>query len=467
MQTTGRVLRKSDAWSSRSGFILAAVGSSIGLGNLWRFTYVTGEAGGGIFVLLYLAFTLLFALPLLAAEFAIGRRSGHSAIESVQAVARASRASELWGGAAWLGSMSSFFILTFYCVISSWIVAFLVLGLSADYSAASGGEAAVEAASMRFDRVTSNVPVMLSCLGGFVGMVSLVVGLGVKRGIERVSLVLTPVFFVLLISLLGFAALDGDFPAALSFIVDIRTENFTYAMMLEALGQSFFATGVGACVMMTYGAYLPRDTNIGGSASLIAGADTVVALVSALTVFSLVFATGGDPGAGPGLFFIMLPVGFDALPLGELFGGVFFLIALLAALASAISLMEVSVSWLDERTGVTRGGAAAGLGFAIFMIGAGYLFSRDYIVFMDFLTASIMLPLAGGATAFFCGWVVDRAIMEAELGPRIYRVWSVIVRWIIPTVIAAAIGLGVPDKLQNQGWIELPAVLLNVFGPNR
>jgi NSS family neurotransmitter:Na+ symporter len=466
MQTTGRVVRKSDAWSSRAGFILAAVGSSIGLGNLWRFTYVSGDSGGGIFVLLYLAFTCLLALPLLTAEFAIGRRSGHSAIESVQAVARASRASELWGGIAWIGSLTSFFILTFYCVISAWILAYLVSGLSGGSSQDLFGRSAVEAATAQFESVIRDPPRMLGSLAVFTGLVSLIVGLGVKKGIERVSLIVTPVFLVLLVTLLGFAAVEGDFGQALTFLTDIHTRPLTFAMMLEALGQSFFATGVGACVMMTYGAYLPRETNIAGSAALISGADTFVALASALTVFSLVFATGGDPGAGPSLLFVMLPVGFAAIPMGEILAVVFFGLALIAALASAISLMEVSVSWLDERTGVTRAGASAGLGAAIFMIGAGYVFAEDYIVFMDFVTASLLLPLVGGLTAIFCGWRVDPALMEAELGRGVYRVWAVLVRWVIPGIVAVVLGLGVPDKLQDMGLINAPDVLEGIFGPN-
>lgn len=460
--TAGRVTRKQETWSSRFGFLMAAVGSSVGLGNLWRFTYTTGENGGGAFVLAYLACLVVIAFPLLAAEYAMGRRSGHSAVESVQALARVSGKSEAWGLVAWVGSLASFFILTFYCVVSAWFLAYTPLA----FSGFSGAPATLEASARRFDDVTTNLPLLLVCLGLFIGAAALVVGRGVKHGIERASTILMPIFLVLLLVLLGFAAYEGAFDRTVRFLTTVKLESFSFALMLDALAQSFFATGVGAAVMITYGAYLKTETDVPRSAAIVAGADTIVALIAALTVFSIVFAVGSDPTSGPGLLFINLPIGLAAMPFGGLIGGAFFLLALFAALASSISLMEVAVSWLDERTGVTRWAAALGVGFAAFVVGAGYIFSRSYIGFVDFLASSLMLPLGGFLVAVFCGWVIEKKMMRDELGGRFFRMWRPAVRWVAPAVIGVVLVLGVADKAQDRGWWRLPAALTGLLGPN-
>jgi NSS family neurotransmitter:Na+ symporter len=448
MTIAGRVDRKSETWSSRFGFIMAAVGSSVGLGNIWRFTYTTGENGGGAFVIAYLLCLALIAFPLLAAEYAIGRRSGHSAVESVQALARASGKSELWGGIGWLGTLAAFFILTFYCVVSSWFMAYVPLALTGAFSEGVGS---VEVSLQRFDRVTSDLPTLLACLAIFIGAAVVVVGRGVKRGIERASTILMPVFILVLLILLGFGVAEGAFNDAFAFLTRVRAEDFSFHMLLDALAQSFFATGVGAAVMITYGAYLKGDADVPRSAAIVALADTAVAVVAALVVFSLVFAVGSDPGSGFSLLFVNLPIGLAEMQFGQVIGGAFFLLALFAALASSISLMEVAVSWLDERTGVTRWGAALGVGFAVFVIGAGYIFSREYIGFVDFVSASLLMPLGGFLVAVFSGWVIEKKMMQAELGTAFFRVWRPMVRWVIPIAIGIVLVMGAWEKLRPLG----------------
>jgi len=448
MTIAGRVDRKSETWSSRFGFIMAAVGSSVGLGNIWRFTYTTGENGGGAFVIAYIVCLVAIAFPLLAAEYAIGRRSGHSAVESVQALARASGKSELWGGIGWLGSLAAFFILTFYCVVSSWFMAYVPLALTGAFR---DGLGSVDVSLKRFDAVTSDLPRLLAYLAVFIGAAVIVVGRGVKRGIERASTILMPVFMLVLVILLGFGIAEGAFGQAVAFLTQVRMEDFSFAMLLDALAQSFFATGVGAAVMITYGAYLKGDADVPRSAAIVAGADTLVAIVAALTVFSLVFAVGSAPNSGFSLLFVNLPIGLAAMPFGQVVGGAFFLLALFAALASSISLMEVAVSWLDERTGVTRWGAALGVGFAVFVIGAGYIYSREYIGFVDFVAASLLMPLGGFLVAVFSGWVIDKKMMQAELGQTFFRIWRPVVRWVIPIAIGVVLVMGAYEKLQPVG----------------
>ncbi len=450
MTIAGRVDRKSEAWSSRFGFVMAAVGSSVGLGNIWRFTYTTGENGGGAFVIAYLVCLALIAFPLLAAEYAIGRRSGHSAVESVQALARASGKSELWGGVAWLGMLAAFFILTFYCVVSSWFMAYIPFAISGVFASDVG---IVGESLKRFEDVTSkdNLPLLLVYLAIFIGIAASVVGIGVKRGIERASTLLMPVFVLVLPVLLGFGIANGAFGEAFSFLTRVRAEDFSFSMLLDALAQSFFATGVGAAVMITYGAYLKGDADLPRSSAIVALADTAVALVAALVVFSLVFAVGSEPNAGFSLLFVNLPIGLAQMPLGNVIGGAFFLLALFAALASSISLMEVAVSWLDERTGVTRWGAALGVGFAVFVVGAGYIYSREYIGFVDFVTSSLLMPLGGFLIAVFAGWVIDKKMMQAELGMPFFRIWRPLVRWVVPIAVGVILVLGVWEKLHAAG----------------
>jgi NSS family neurotransmitter:Na+ symporter len=461
--TAGRVTRKQETWSSRFGFLMAAVGSSVGLGNIWRFTFMTGENGGGAFVAAYLVCLVLIAFPLLAAEYAIGRRSGHSAVESVQALARVSGKSEAWGVVAWVGGLAAFFILTFYCVISAWFMAYAPLAFSGAFQQA---DQTIESSAARFEQVSTNLPLLLGCLAAFIAAAAFVVGRGVKRGIERASTILMPIFVLLLVVLLGFAAAEGRFGEAAVFLTNFRLSDISFAMALDALAQSFFATGVGAAVMITYGAYLKTETDVPRSAAIVAGADTAVALVAALTVFSIVFSVGSDPTSGPGLLFVNLPLGLAAMPFGGFVGGAFFLLAIFAALASSISLMEVAVSWLDERTGVTRWGAAMGVGFAAFVIGAGYIFSREYIAFVDFLTASIMMPLGGLLVAVFSGWVIEKKMMQDELGRGFFRVWRPVVRWVVPIFIGVVLVFGALDKMQNRGWVKMPDALTGLLGPN-
>ncbi len=451
MTIAGRVDRKSETWSSRFGFVMAAVGSSVGLGNIWRFTYMTGENGGGAFVIAYLVCLALIAFPLLAAEYAVGRRSGHSAVESVQALARASGKSEAWGGIAWLGMLSAFFILTFYCVVSSWFMAYIPFAVSGVFASDMG---LTEQSLARFDSVTSreNLPLLLVYLGIFISLAAAVVGMGVKRGIERASTLLMPIFVLVLLTLLGFGIANGAFSEALNFLTRVRAEDFSFSMLLDALGQSFFATGVGAAVMITYGAYLKTDADVPRSSAIVALSDTAVALVAALVVFSLVFAVGSEPSGGFGLLFVNLPIGLAQMPFGNVIGGAFFLLALFAALASSISLMEVAVSWLDERTGVTRWGAAVGVGFAAFVIGGGYIYSREYIAFVDFVASSLLMPLGGLLMAVFAGWIIEKKMMQAEFGMPFFRVWSPLVRWVIPIAVAVILVIGIWEKMHEAGF---------------
>jgi len=478
--------RKTDTWGSRFGFIMAAVGSSVGLGNFWRFPYTAGENGGGAFILIYLVCVLVLGLPVLMAEYGMGRKSGMSAIEGVHSLARAESKSSNWGALGWIGSLAAFFILTFYMVISAWVIDFIPQAFSGVFSGFTDEAARQTAAAQALDPKAAIVTMadvsgqnfaatigdrgrILFWLATFIALNTFIVARGVKGGIERVATILMPIFFVLLIGMVIYAMKVGDVGKTVSFLLTPDFSEVGFGTILAAVGQAFFSIGVGSCLMITYGAYMSSDMNIPRSSMIVAGADTMVAIIAGFAIFPIVFAFGADAAAGPGLFFISLPLAFGSMPFGALVGGAFFTLALFAAFTSSISLMEVGVSWLEERQGVTRPGAAIGVGFVLFMIGAGYVYSSDYIDFTDFITGNIMLPLGGLLVAVFAGWVLSRSMMTTEFGEgTIMNLWRFAVRWVVPPALAFILVFGSLDVAQNNGWIDLPeGVLTSMLGPNK
>ncbi len=458
----GDISRKTDNWSSRFGFIMAAVGSSVGLGNFWRFPYTAGENGGGAFIVVYLICVLVLGLPILMAEYGMGRKSGHSAVEGIQSLARSEGRSGYWGIAGWIGTFTSFFILTFYMVISAWLLSFVMQAIGGRFS---GMDAAASGAN--FEKTISNTFGVLGLLAIFISANVFIVGRGVKAGLEKAASILMPLFFIMLVGVVLFAITTGDFGKTASFLFKPDWDKVSFTTFLEAIGQAFFSIGVGVGLMITYGAYLSPETNITRSSVIIAGSDTLVAMIAGFAIFPIVFAAGLDPAGGPGLFFVTMPVAFGGIPMGNLIAVVFFSLSLFAAFTSSISLMEVSVSWLEERHGVTRLGASVGIGIGLFMIGSAYVFSLNYLDWIDFLTGSIMLPLGGLMIAIFSGWVLSRNVMVSELGDgEVMNIWRFTMRWVVPPFIGFILVFGFLDKIQDAYHVRLPGVLTGLLGPN-
>lgn len=464
--------RKTDTWGSKFGFIMAAVGSSVGLGNFWRFPYTAGENGGGAFIVIYLLCVLLVGLPLLMAEYGMGRKSGMSAIEGIESLARAESKSGNWGIVGWVGSLTAFFILTFYMVISVWLLAFV---MQAGQGAFKGMDGA--ASFTNFGETVSNRFYILTLLFLYLVANVVVVGRGVKGGLERAATILMPAFFIMLIFVVIFAVTRGDFAQTAAFLFEPKWGDVSFKTFLSALGQAFFSIGVGVGLMITYGAYLDNETNIPRSSALVVGADTLVALIAGFAIFPIVFMAGLDPAGGPGLFFVSMPVAFGQLgDFGVIIATVFFALALFAAFTSSISLMEVGVSWLEERQGVTRFGAAMGVGFVLFMIGAGYVFSTnytgenlttEYLDFVDFMTEGLLLPLGGLLVAVFAGWILSRNMLTTELGEgSVMNIWRFLIRWFVPPFVAFVLVFGFLDKIQDQYQVQLPGFLTTLLGPN-
>ncbi|RIJ16059.1 sodium-dependent transporter [Henriciella mobilis] len=461
--------RKTETWGSKFGFIMAAVGSSVGLGNFWRFPYTAGENGGGAFIVIYLLCVAFIGLPLLMAEYSMGRKSGMSAIEGVQSLARAEGKSLNWGIVGWVGTITATFILSFYVVISSWLIAFTLQAMQGKFTGMNA-----EASGQNFEDLIgigahpmASKWYILALLALFLAANVWIVGRGVKGGIERAATVLMPAFFIMLVVVVGFAIANGDAAAAAEFLLTPKWEDVGFNTFLEAIGQAFFSIGIGVGLMITYGAYLSRDTNIPRASGIVAGSDTTVALIAGFAIFPIVFAAGLDPAGGPSLFFVSMPVAFGSIPGGELMAVVFFGLALFAAFTSSISLMEVSVSWLEERQGVTRFGAALGMGVILFVVGAAYVFSLDYLDFVDFLTGNLLLPLGGLLAVIFAGWILSRDMMTSEIGEgTIMNVWRFLLRWPVPLFLAFILFFGFFDKIQQQYNVQLPGFMTALLGPN-
>lgn len=461
--------RKTETWGSKFGFIMAAVGSSVGLGNFWRFPYTAGENGGGAFIIIYLASVVFIGLPLLMAEYSMGRKSGMSAIEGVQSLARAEGKSLNWGIVGWVGTLTASFILSFYVVISAWLMAFTMQALQGKFTgmdAAASGTNFADVIGIGAHPMASKW-YMLFLLAVFLAANVFVVGRGVKGGIERAATILMPAFFIMLVVVVGFSLANGNGTAAAEFLLKPKWGQVGFNTFLEAIGQAFFSIGVGVGLMITYGAYLKRETNIPQSSGIVAGSDTLVALIAGFAIFPIVFAAGLDPAGGPSLFFISMPVAFGSIPGGGMIAILFFALALFAAFTSSISLMEVSVSWLEERQGVTRFGAALGMGVILFVVGSAYVFSLDYLDFVDFLTGNLLLPLGGLLAVVFAGWILSRDMMSTEIGEgTIMNVWRFLMRWFVPAFLGFVLFFGFFDKIQQQYNVQLPGFMTAILGPN-
>ncbi len=453
---------KSEHWGSRFGFLMAAVGSSVGLGNLWRFPFTAGENGGSAFIIIYLLCVLLLGLPVLMAEYAVGRRGQRSAISGIRHIAESEGKSGLWMLVGWVGAITSLAIFSFYTVVATWVFDFIPQAFTGRFE---GFDAAASAEN--FGKTVGSKLEIIAYLAMFLALNVFIVARGVRGGIEWAASILMPAFFIMLLGMVGFALFTGDAAGAASFLLNPDFSKVGFGTFLSAVGQAFFSIGVGSCLMVTYGAYLDRSTSIPANSGLVAGADTFVAVIAGFAIFPIVFAFGLDPAGGGGLFFVTMPVAFGQMPMGGLVGGVFFTLALFAAFTSSISLFEVGVSWLEDQPWISRAHGAIALGLIMFVLGAGYVYYGDWIDHVDFITGSIMLPLGGILISLFAGWVLSRQTLREELGSGQVVVFvRTLLRFVIPPVLGFILFFGVIDKLQDQYGVDLPPVLESLLGEN-
>jgi NSS family neurotransmitter:Na+ symporter len=427
-------------------FILAAAGSAVGLGNIWRFPYVAGENGGGAFVIAYLACIFMIGVPIMIAEIVLGRAGRKSPINTMQDLAAQSGAWGGWQVIGWMGAIAGFMILSFYSVIAGWSVAYLFEMASGVFVGADG-----DFASAQFSGFTGNVWVVVGWHSLFMLLTTFIAARGVSKGLETTAKYLMPALFVLLILLVFWAAISsGHFVEGMSFLFAFKTDQFSGESMLIAMGQAFFTLSLGMGAIMAYGAYLPKGASIVSSAVTIAVLDTAVALLSGMVIFPIVFAHGLEPSAGPGLMFITLPLAFGQMAGGQLFGTLFFLLVSFAAITSAISIGEPAVAWLVEKVKVSRVTGAIIVGGLAWLLGLGSAFSfniwsdvtllpgRSFFDTMDFVSNNVILPLGGILIGLFAGWFLDQKILAEQLEgtPEIViKLLRVLMRVIAPVCI--------------------------------
>jgi len=437
-------------WSSRLAFILAATGSAVGLGNIWKFPYVTGENGGGAFVLVYLLCIAIIGIPILMAEVFIGRNGRHNPITSMRLVAERNLKSPAWRVSAIVGMIAAFVILSFYSVIGGWSASYVGHAAMGDFT---GGTA--ESIGELFGSLLASPGQLLIWHTIFMALVVMVVSRGLKGGLEKAATILMPALFVLLLSAVGYATTTGYFGDALSFLFTPDFSALTINGVLIALGHAFFTLSLGMAIMMAYGSYLGRDISIARTAISVAVMDTVVALLAGLAIFPVVFANGLEAGAGPGLIFQTLPLAFGNMPMGGLFGTLFFVLLLFAAWTSGISLLEPVVEWVEEKTSLARTGSAVLVGVLCWLLGIASILSlnvwadvaplgmferfegKTIFDLLDFFTANIMLPLSGLLTALFVGWFVAKESLKLDLGldGAGFQLWFGLIRFVTPVAV--------------------------------
>ncbi len=428
-------------WSSRWAFIMAATGSAVGLGNIWRFPYITGEYGGGAFVLMYLACVFLVGIPIMMAEVMLGRRGRQSPINTMEALSKEEGLNPAWRYLGWMGVVAGFLILSFYSVVAGWTLEYIFQAGSGSFLTATDGEI-----GEAFDSLLRNPGQLLAMHTLFMALTVVVVAMGVRSGLERAVKFLMPALFILLLIMVGYAMSTDGFQEGLYYLFYPDWSKLSAEGFLAALGQAFFSLSLGMGAIMVYGAYLPDDASIGHTTVSIALADTLVAIMAGLAIFPLVFAYGLDVGSGPGLIFVTLPIAFGQMPYGQIFGTGFFILLLFAAWTSSISLLEPAVAWLVENRGIARPKSAAIAGLIAWTLGIGSvlsfnlwqgykLFDKTYFDIMDYVTSNILLPLGGLLIAIFSAWLMSKKTVVAELGLGegfVFQAWLFVVRFVAP-----------------------------------
>lgn len=436
-------------WSSKMTFILAATGSAVGLGNIWRFSYLVGENGGAAFVLVYLACVALIGLPILVAEWMIGRRGKANPINAMLKLAKENKLTPLWGLVGASGILAAFLILSFYSVIGGWALNYTLGSVTGTFT----GQPA-EAVGAIFDQLLASPAALTLWHSAFMALVILIVGRGVTQGLESASKLMMPALVILLLVLVGYGMTTGYFGQAMSFMFSPDWSAVSGGTVLAAMGQAFFTLSLGMGVMLAYGSYLGEDVNLIGTARTVILLDTAIALLAGIAIFPIVFANGLSPGEGAGLIFVTLPVAFGNMVGGTLLGLTFFVLLTFAALTSAISLLEPTVELLVERTRLSRTSATLVGGIAAWALGLVALMSLnvwgDLLVFelnifdlLDTVTAKFMLPLTGLGVILFVAWGLGRQSVADELGfsGTAETVWRVVARYVAPIgVIAVFIG---------------------------
>lgn len=435
-------------WGSRIGFILAAAGSAIGLGNIWKFPYIAGEHGGAAFIFIYLICIAIIGLPVLIAEVLIGRSGKLNPVGSFKKLSN----SKIWTSVGSMGVIAGFLILSYYIVIAGWSLGYIFEAIKGSFYNFSEANTS----STHFESLIQNTTWSIGFMIFFLLITMSFVYFGIQKGIERGSKIMMPILLLLLIaSAIKGVTLPGS-EKGIAFLLKPNWDLVSPQSILVALGHAFFTLSLGMGAMMTYGSYLKKDSNIFTSSLQIVILDTLIALIAGLAIFTAVFATQQNPAAGPGLIFHILPVVFTKMPGGYIFSILFFLLLTIAALTSAISLLEVVISYFVDEKGWKRHSAVLVFGGVTFIIGIPsalsfniladfHILGLNFFDLFDYLTANILLPLGGMLISIFVAWIwgFNKSLKELRLGaeelfdqyPRIITFWKIFVKYLAPILI--------------------------------
>lgn len=432
-------------WSSRMAFILAATGSAVGLGNIWRFSYLVGDSGGAAFVLIYLACVALVGLPVLVSEWLIGRRGQKNPIYAMAELATKSGQPKAWALVGASGVLAAFLILSFYSIIGGWSLSYTLGSVTGRFSGQD-----IDGIGAIFGNLLGSPGILTLWHTAFMALVIWIVARGVTKGLEGAVRTMMPALVLLLLILVGYGMTTGHFGEAMAFMFSPDWSAVTGGVVLAAMGQAFFTLSLGMGIMMAYGSYLGEDINLLSSARTVILLDTIIALLAGMAIFPIVFANGMSPSEGPGLIFVNLPVAFGNIAGGTLLGLMFFLLLTFAALTSAISLLEPTVELVEERTPLSRVGATIISGVAVWVLGIAALLSfniwDDVLFFglnifdlLDTFTSKVMLPLTGLGAIIFVAWCLERNSVTQELGLTggKEQLWNLVARYVAPIGLIA------------------------------
>ncbi len=416
-------------WSSRLTYILATTGAAVGLGNIWKFPYIAGENGGGAFVLMYLLCILLLGIPIMVGEVMLGRKGRANPVHAMLTQARSAGVSKGWSLIGIMGVFAGIMILMYYSVVAGWSLEYVFQSATSSYMGKSPTDVAAG-----FGVFAQDTTRQLIWHSAFITVTAFIVGLGVMRGIGNAVNILMPILFMLLLMLLWYAFKNGEFARGLTFMFSADFSKLTGESLLTAMGHAFFTLSLGMGTIMVYGSYMPEHQSIPSASVSVAFLDTLIALIAGMAIFPLVFASGLEPGSGPGLLFETLPIAFSDMWGGAFFGTGFFVLVSIAALSSSISLIEPGIAWL-EKLGITRIAATVGLALLCWLGGVASIYSDEVFNTLDFLTANIMLPLGGLLIAIFVGWKLGYTRVRKEItgiSNGVFNVWFVVLRFITP-----------------------------------
>ena len=444
-------MSSSKTWSSNYVFLLASIGSTVGLSNIWKFTYLAGENGGGAFVLVYMISLVVMGVPILAAEMVVGKRGGKSMVGTLQHLAKTDGINTSWKYFGWVAMVTVFLILSFYCVIAGWTLDYTVNAVMGNLS-----DLDKSTASAFYQNLLDSPYRMMLGQGIFVLATTWIVAKGVQDGLEKSVGWMMPTLFVILLLLVLYGAIFGEFGKALHFLFAPDFSKLTPRVMLSAFGQAFFSLGIGVGVMLTYGAYMPRHTNVLRSSAIIAFSDGAASILAGLAIFPIVFQYGLSPGEGPGLIFKTLPISFAEIPGGGFMGAFFFLLLFFAALTSSISLLESIISHLEETMRYSRARITWVAGALLWAIGLATVFSfnawkhvtplgfiphfagKTIFELIDYFGSNVLMPLGGILMAVLAGWLLNKketlAAMNVPSATQL-NAWHSLIQYIVPLIL--------------------------------